>query len=204
MYQYIFVRGRGKASFVLFLYLETFSRGGEKMKKNILLITVLLLTFAFISIPVMAKPATKIEGVTVTAVVTQTPNPGFPRLVSHDAIGHTKGTSTGTVAITIPTEDPLNPIVLNGDWKGEFVTRGKFTLDPAEVLIRGKLVWTFTGGTFEGVIQRTIIGYPPGPSSIFIDHAVLHGTGDFRGQTLKISFEGTPPIIQEGYLINPK
>ena len=174
------------------------------MNKKILVIPILLLTFVLLSIPVMAKPATKIEEVTVTAVVTQTPNEGFPRLVSHGTISHSKGTSTGTVTITIPTEDPQNPIVLNGDWHGEFVTRGKLSLDPAEVLIRGKLVWTFTGGTFEGIVQRIIIGYPPGPSSIFIDHAVLHGTGDFRGQTLKLSFEGTPPIIQEGILILPK
>lgn len=176
------------------------SGGGEKMNKKMLVVFVSLFTLALLTIPVMSAPATKIEEVTVTAVVTQTPNEGFPRLVSHDTIGHTKGTSTGTVTINIPGQQ--DPLV--GVWNGEFVTRGKFSLDPAEVLIRGKLVWTFPGGTFEGIVQRMIIGYPPGPSSIFIDHAVLHGTGDFRGQTLKISFEGTPPIIQEGTLLIPK
>ena len=167
------------------------------MKKKFLLLLVSVLAVAILAVPVMAKPAT-IEEVTVAAVVTQTPDDGFPRLVSHGTIGHTKGTSFGTVTLTI------DGVPMGGVWAGEFITAGNFKKDPAEIVIRGKLIWTFTGGTFEGIIQRTIIGYPPGPSSIFIDHAVLKGTGDFKGQTLKLSFEGTPPIIQEGYLIIPK
>ena len=178
------------------------SGGGEKMNKKILVVFASFLFLVMLATPAMAAPATKIEGVTVTAAVTQTYDPGFPRYVSHGTIMHAKGTSTGTVTINIPDQDPLV-----GVWDGKFVNNAKISEDPAESVasITGKLVWTFTGkGTFEGVIQRTIIGYPPSGSSNFIDMVVLHGTRDFKGQTLKLSYDGTPPVISEGYLIIPK
>jgi hypothetical protein len=168
------------------------------MNKKILVIPVLLLAFALISIPVMGAPATKIEGVTLTAAAT--PIPDDTRWVSHDTIRHARGTSTGTVTLNIPGQDPLP-----GDWYSEWANVGKFKQDPAELVIRGKVVLTFPGkGTFKGVIQRTIIGYPVSGSSYFIDHMVLQGTDAFQGQTLKLSYEGTPPVISEGYLIIPK
>ena len=177
------------------------------MKKKIQVIAVALMFAAMLVAPVLAAPATKIEGVTMTAAVIQTPNPGSPRMVSHDTISHSEGTSTGTVTLDIPM--PSGPLVLTGDYDSEWIGRGKISEDPAEseVIIMGKVVLTFTGGTFEGVIQRKIIGFPPDPPTVipyFEDYLVLHGTGDFQGQTLKLSYTGTPPVIQEGYLIIPK
>jgi hypothetical protein len=61
MYQYIFVRGRGKASFVLFLYLEIFG-GGEKMKKNIFVVGITLLFTVMMVTPVLAGPLKVPEG----------------------------------------------------------------------------------------------------------------------------------------------
>ena len=146
--------------------------------------------------PALAAPATKIEGVTATAEVTQIPS--SMRSVSHDNIRRIKGTSTGTVNLTIPGLGTLE-----GTWNGEWITTAKISQDPTEALIAGKLVWTFTGddttGTFKGIVQRKITG-----GSYFEDNVVLQGTGDFQGQTLKLSYEGTPPVIQEGYLIIPK
>jgi hypothetical protein len=173
------------------------------MNKKIFVITVLLLTFALLSIPVMAAPATKIEGVTVMADIEQTPDPGYPRVVSHGTITHGKGTSEGTVTVNIPGQ--TTPLV--GDWNGEWVSTGNWKKDPVVLNIRGKVVWTFDGGTFVGVIQRKIIGFPPDPPTVipyFIDNLVLRGTGVFHGQTLKLSFEGYPPVIQAGYIILPK
>jgi hypothetical protein len=176
------------------------------MNKKILVSTVLLLTMAMLTIPVMAAPATKIEGVTVTAVVTQAADPGYPRFVSAGTIGHSKGTSVGTVTVNIPGKTPLN-----GTWNGEWVSMSNWKEDPVVVNIRGKVVWTFTGegttGTFVGLVQRKITGFPPDPPTVipyFEDHVVLRGTGDFLGQTLKLTFEGYPPVIQEGYIIIPK
>ena len=176
------------------------------MNKKVLGIVLTVSFLAMLTIPVMAAPATKIEGVTVTAVVTQAANPGYPRFVSHDTIGHTKGTSVGTVTVNIPGKTPLN-----GIWNGEFVTMSNWKDDPVVVNIRGKVVWTFTGegttGTFVGLVQRNIIGFPPAPPTVipyFEDNVVLRGTGDFQGQTLKLTFEGYPPVVQEGYIIIPK
>jgi hypothetical protein len=186
--------------------------GGEKVNKKILGIALTVSFLAMLTIPVMAAPATKIEGVTATAVVTQTPDHGFPHMASHNTIMHGKGTSVGTVTLTIPNpQDPQNPTVLTGDWAGEWVSMSNWKEDPVVVNIRGKVVWTFTGtgttGTFVGIIQRKITGFPPDPPTVipyFEDNVVLRGTGDFQGQTLKLTFEGYPPVIQEGCLIIPK
>jgi hypothetical protein len=164
------------------------------MKKKIFVITVLLLTFALISIPVMGAPATKIE-VTVTSSVTQTPGP--PNVVDH-GIAHVRGTSTGTFDITIQGQvDPLNFA-----YYGEWIARGKGWPPPNpeyEAVIMGKVTLTFIGegltGTFEGTTHRKLVGLPV--SSYMSTHLVLHGTEDFKGQTLKITDD-------EGYLIIPK
>ena len=173
------------------------------MNKKILVITVLLLTFALLSIPVMAAPATKIEGVKLEAFVTQKFNPGYPRYVAHDTIFHNRGTSTGTVTLTI-----LGHPLPEGVWYSVWMSTAKLKQDPGELVISGKVTLTFTGkgtaGTFEGVNHRKITGYPISVDSIFEDHMVLQGTGDFKGQTLKLSYEGNPPVIDEGYLIIPK
>jgi hypothetical protein len=170
-----------------------------ELNKKVLGVALALIVMALLATPVMAAPATKIEGVTLTIAATTVPDPGYPRMVSHDTISHTKGTSTGTVTLTIPI---LEPDGLDGDWDAEWVARGKFSQDPAELIITSKAVLTFTGGTFEGVTQRKIIGWPV--PSYFEDHMVLQGTGDFEGQTLKLSYEGGPPPVAEGCLIIPK
>ena len=97
------------------------------MKKKILGLAISIAMLAMLAAPVMAAPATKIEGVTVTASVTQTMDPGYPRFVSDGTISHGKGTSEGTVTVNIPGETPLN-----GDWNGEFVTMGHWKKDPVE------------------------------------------------------------------------
>lgn len=166
------------------------------MEKKIFVITITILAIAMLVTPVLAAPATKIEEVTATA--DGIPTPSSIRTVSHDSIRHIKGTTTGTVYLTIPGLGTLE-----GTWNSEWVTRSKISQDPTEALIASRVVWTFTGegttGTFEGVIQRKITG-----GVYFEDNVILHGTGDFKGQTLKLSYEGNPPVIQEGYLIIPK
>jgi hypothetical protein len=176
------------------------------VKKKILCVLVAMLAVALLTIPVMGAPATKIEGVTVTGDVVQTSDPGYPRLVSDGTISHGKGTSVGPVTVNIPDQTPLN-----GIWNGEWVSMGNWKEDPVVLNIRGKVVWTFTGegttGTFVGLVQRKIIGFPPDPPTVipyFEDNVVLRGTGDFLGQTLKLTFEGYPPVIHEGYIIMPK
>lgn len=170
------------------------------MNRKILVLAVALMATAMLATAVMAAPATKIEGVTVTSEVTQAYDPGYPRDVGDGSVRLANGTSTGNVTVNIPGQDPLV-----GVWDGKFVNNAMISDDPAdsEALITAALVWTFTEGTFEGVIQRTITGYPPSNSSIFMDHLILYGTGNFSGQILSLSYEGTPPVTEEGYLIIP-
>lgn len=169
------------------------------MKKKILGVLVALLAVALLTVPVMSAPATKIEGVTLTAVVTNTPG---SLLISDHTILHTRGTSIGTVTLTISGQD------LPGTWYSEWISRNKWSNYPdpdpdpeAEVLIQSKVVLTFLGkGTFEGTTYRKIIGWsttPPPPISYIYTRGVLHGTGNFRGQTLKIE-------DNTAYLIIPK
>ncbi|MEJ2244229.1 MAG: hypothetical protein P8X87_06870 [Candidatus Bathyarchaeota archaeon] len=179
------------------------------MNKKILGVLVCLFTLALLTIPVLGVPATKIEGVTFTGE-------NIERVTSSvrtfGNIRISKGTTTGDVYLTIPTIGTLE-----GDWHSEPVAKTTFTApatdppatDPdAKVAIRGKVVWTFSGegttGTFEGVLHQYYIGYPPVYgvfSSYQYTRMVLQGTGDFRGQTLKLSWEGPTP---DGYLIMPK
>ena len=174
-----------------------------------------MLAVALLTVPVMGAPATKIPGVTMAAMVTQVPNEGFPHVVSHGTIMHSKGTSSGTVKLIIPTLYP-GPDGLDGIYAGEWNSNAKVgeTEAETELQIMGQMVWTFTGagttGTFEGVIHRTITGFTFGPTpgpipgTVFEDRMVLHGTGDFQGLTLKLSYEGPPGGPATGYAIIPK
>jgi hypothetical protein len=178
------------------------------MKKKILVIPVLLLTFALLSIPVMAAPATKIEGVTL--ILLHTPLGGPQHIVDHTII-HTIGTSYGPANLIIPTDQ--DPLVLEGIWDTEWFSTQKLSDTVMERnLIRENVTLTFTDestgypdttGTFEGRAQWKWF-FTDGTLSSITAHMVLRGTGDFKGQTLKLSFEGTPPVIDEGYLIIPK
>jgi len=176
------------------------------MKKKILVITVLLLTFAFISIPVMGKPATKIEGVTIEVHSTGPPvsYDGYPRFVSDGTISHARGESSpgSTVTLTIPIPGQ-EPLVLDGGWHTDWIANGNWK--KGEWVISSKGTMTFEGGMFVSVNQRRITGDSPmSPTAYFKDRSVWKGTGIFKGWTLKLSREGTSDVITDGYLIMPK
>jgi hypothetical protein len=152
----------------------------------------------------MGAPATKIEGVTLTQVTPpfRMTHPGYPRTVD-DGIIHRKGNTTNTVRLTIPGGNPSGgDLILEGARYSEWITKVMWRSVPvpdpeAEAIIKGKLLWTFDGGTFEGTVYRRITGMPISPSSVVYTRMVLHGTGDFRGQTIKL-------VDGEGYIIIPK
>jgi hypothetical protein len=174
--------------------------GGEKMKKKILVISVLLLTVAMLTIPVMAAPAKKIEGVTSTpGIPVRMIFPGYPRNYDN-GISHNRGNTSQTITLTIPGLGPSgSDLVLVGSHYSEWRSKSKFIgPDPEAIaIITAMVVWTFPGGTFEGRVYRTITGLPISGSSITYTRTILHGTGDFLGQTVKL-IDGT------GYIIIPK
>jgi len=172
------------------------------MNKKLLVIPVLLLTFALLSIPVLGAPATKIEGVTTTSgTPVRMIHPGYPRNVDH-GIRHTKGNTTQTITLTIPGLGPSgSDLILEGSHYSDWISMSMWRNDPdpdpeAIAIIKAEVVWTFTGGTFEGRVYRTITGMPI-PVGVTYTRIVLHGTGDFRGQTVKL-------IDGEGYILIPK
>lgn len=175
------------------------------MNKIILGIFVGLIAVIVFAVPVMAAPITKIEG--VTAILDYTSTVVY-NVVDHGILQVREGVATGTVTINIPGQAPLI-----GTLYGEFIGTMKLDGPPpgpwlnGESMMVGHEIWTFTGegttGTFEGVRHEEIIGWPQPFISYFESSMLLYGTGDFQGQTLKLSFEGAPPPIFEGCLLIP-
>ena len=177
------------------------------MTRKILALAIVLILLAMLATPVMAAPATKIEGVTATlTIVTMT---SVYTAHDHGILQVREGVAEGAVTLNIPGQDPLT-----GTLYAEFI--GTMKLDHpmpgpwpnAQTIMIGHPVFTFTGegttGTFEGVRHNKVIGFPD-PFVSYIDTRLdLHGTGDFHGQRLKLSYEGPPPIALEGYLLVPK
>lgn len=179
------------------------------MSKKILVIPILLLTFALISIPVMAAPATKVGATATIEYATMTPVDNFFSVQKEDhAINHVKeGISTGAVNLTIGVV--LHEGTVSGEWRGNAkYPSPDFPWADAEGIILSKHVWTFTDagftGTFEGVTHSRWIGQIPAFRSYIEYHMVLHGTGDMEGQTLRLSYAGAPPAVLEGTLVTPK
>jgi hypothetical protein len=175
------------------------------MNRKILGIAAVLMAVAMLAVPVMAAPATKIEGVTATLTMTMT---SVYTVHDHGILQVREGVATGTVTLNIPGQDPLTGTVY-----AEFMGTMKLDHEPpgpwpeAESLMVGHPVFTFTGegttGTFEGVRHTKMIGFPDPFASYINTRLDLHGTGDFLGQTLKLSYEGAPPAVIEGYLLIP-
>jgi hypothetical protein len=175
-----------------------------EVTRKILALATILMLVAMLAIPVLAAPATKIEEVTATLTITMT---SVYTAHDHGILQVREGVATGTVTINIPGQDPLIGTVY-----AEFIGTMKLDHDPpgpwpnAETIMVGHPVFTFTGegttGTFEGVRHNKVIGFPV---ASYIDTRLdLHGTGDFLGQTLKLSYEGVGPApLLEGYLLIP-
>jgi hypothetical protein len=167
--------------------------GGEGMNKKIIVVFAALLFLAMFVAPVMAAPATKIEGVTMTVAQSGPPVIDKRRFVSDDTISHSTGGSSpgSTVTLTIPDVGTYS-----GDWHTAWIANGNYKI--GEFIIISKNTMTFAEGTFEGVNQRRITGESPqSPTAIIEDYCVYKGTGMFKGWTLKITND-------EGYVIIPK
>ena len=163
------------------------------MNKKILVIPILLLTFVLLSIPVMAKPATKID-VTMT-VVSGPPTVLEAHFVSDDTIRHSRGEGyqPSTVTLDIPGVGTYS-----GNWATFWMANGNYKKGEfSEFIIISKNTMTFAEGTFVGVNQRRITGPSPMLPTTLEDYCVWKGTGMFKGWTLKTT-------TSEGYVIIPK
>ena len=169
------------------------------MNKKILVIPILLLTFVLLSIPVMAKPANKIP-VTVTL---DGGTSGFTfHMSEHGRVVMQLRDGVGASVMTLNL--PEGPV--DGEGSGTIIGKIMFYQPPpdpnAVAIYQAHMVWTFEGegttGTFEGVRKSKVIGFPaiPGVLTPYVETScVLHGTGDFLGQTLKLSYEGDAGVV---------
>jgi hypothetical protein len=177
------------------------------MNKKIFCISGCLLLIVMFTFPVIAAPSTKIEGVTLS--IDRTTSNNF-RVVDHDIWQLFDGTGDGTVTLSIPEKGDL-PGEYEAEWHGKIKSGpmiGMMQWPEAECLYNRRIVLSFTGegttGTFEGTGHTKAIGFGPPVCSYMQVTMVFHGTGDFQGQTLKLSYEGAPPLALEGSLLMPK
>jgi hypothetical protein len=176
------------------------------LNKKALEIAVVLMAAAMLITPVLAAPATKIEGVTLTLATAL--HPDDTTINADHNIRHNDGTVDGTATLNIPEQESLH-FDYYGVWNGTSKWTNMPSPDPeGSNIVRSKVVLTCTDagktGTFEGVLHTKTIGLPPPTASYVETQMILLGTGDFQGQTLKLSYEGAPPTDMEGTLIIPK
>ena len=79
---------------------------------------------------------------------------------------------------------------------------GTVNTKTGEAVFHYLVIWTFEGGSFEGVMQSRLESYPQ-PYEYYEIHCILKGTDAFKGQTLHLSYEGsTIAPVWNGYLLN--
>ena len=183
------------------------------MKKKILLVIASLLLVTMFITPAIAAHPNRYD-VTATQI-----GSGVTGLIPHVSLHGNRvvlqlrnGAGEGVVTLNLPG-GPIEGTTEAKVW-------GKIQFfdpmpDPNAVGIwQAQMVWSFTDqggktGTFEGIRKFKVIGYPRIPT-ILIPYTetfcILRGTGDFRGQTLKLSFEGDAEagISWVGTLLMPK
>lgn len=169
--------------------------GGERMKKKLLGAFVSLFAIVMLGTPVMAAPA---ERIPVLATFEMGPTHRGEVLISDD-VSHQFGSwKEGTVTLTI------DGLTLEGECKRTYNTQYN---RKTKVLIGFEdVVFTFPDGTFEGNRWRKDFNFtPPKTMDWKLYHCTMHGTGAFRGITLKFSYDGPPNGDPwEGIAIMPK
>ena len=137
------------------------------MKKKNLVIPVMLLSFALLSLPVMATPATRKENVTLTLETLLIADPDSAHWVDYNIL-HNEGISISNATLNREIQPdytgPINNLYVT--WNATTKFTSLIMPDPgARNIVKGEWVLTFTGegatGTFEGVGHTKSIGLPP-------------------------------------------
>jgi hypothetical protein len=179
--------------------------GGEKMKReNIIVSLVAILMLLAVVSPVLAAPAQKFPVILITQGKSITP--AERAWTTDGGIEHSFGAVRGgPVYLTIGT----GPIIT-----GTYIETGNSIINhnTGQAIVHlNNMVCTFPGGSFEG--EKTLTSTTEIRDGVPVtfeqsQHAVLHGSGIYEGQTLKIGYDWVltnPPLpkIYEGILIVP-
>ena len=153
-----------------------------------------LMAIGLLAPTVMANPSTKTP-VTATSVRIGV-IPG-EKWTTEGGITQIRGQQvTYEVTLNILGESSLVGLSSN-------VWNGRVNPKTGKMLIHYETVWTFPGGSFEGVIQSQLESSPP-PYEYYEIHGILKGTGVFEGQKLTLSYEGsTTDPKWTGILLRP-
>jgi hypothetical protein len=145
-------------------------------------------------LPIMAAPATKIP---VTATSERTGVVSGESWTTNGGVTHFRDYQvTYDISLNIEGEGSLAGISSN-------VWNGRVNTKTGKAVLQYNAIWSFPGGSFEGVIQSRLESYPP-PYEYYEIHCVLKGTGVFEGQKLMLSYEGTTTDpVWEGFLLRP-
>lgn len=173
------------------------------MKRILLLVPILALLMLLLASPVIAAPAQKFsvsletKGSTITAAES--------RITNGDIVHTVGGVRGGPVYLTIGSD----PVIT-----GTYIETGDSVINTktGESIVHfNTMVCDFPGGSFEGIktmksTYRLINGAMTAVEQS--QHAVLHGSGIYEGQTLKIGYDWvltSPPVpkIYDGILIVP-
>ena len=167
------------------------------MKKVAVVVLVLAISIVFAVVPVMAAPAQKVS-FTAIQIPNSTPPPqgeDFRVWVTEGDTFHTRN-QNGAGTIKIWT---TNSLASPPNYVGTTSSKidNNINLKTGEGMAKFQMTWTLPGGTFEGNIigKLTAPPFTNNPMAYSQDlHGVLHGTGDFEGQTAM--FDGTKPAGQ--------
>lgn len=161
---------------------------------------LMLLTFAA---PAMADSPKKIS---VKASPTSTVVESTVIEINPGEIRHIDMVWTGTIDLFVPETSAIP--TYSGTYRDEITGMRVWNVPGGvehsrlnEGVFHFKEVWTFPGGTFEGIAQVQTHG----PSfTIFESHIVLQGTGIFEGQKLYLTLQRPPtPTSYFGELLIP-
>jgi hypothetical protein len=176
----------------------------KKLKKMLILVPLAIMTLLAMIAPAMACQVngegnwySHIQCFTGTQIGSSAPGPNYVAtitsndiLIVKDLLGH------GFISLWIsPNSYPSAPS-LQGT--SSSVIDVKINLNTGIGWITYQMTWTFTGGSFQGIIVGKLVG-PPGiqPSTAYADtdcHGILVGSGVFKGQTA--IFDGSKPVGQ--------
>ena len=152
--------------------------------KKILMLAISLLTLAMLVTPVMAEP-TNGQKVTATLVPGDMDSLGWDRRWRTDGdIRQTRGHSINyyPITLTIGDDDPYE------DGTSSNLANDVLNLKTYWLISRDYAQFTFPSavGGFEGNVWMKVHIF----TGWYSLHCVLHGFGDFEGQTLMLSYAG--------------
>ena len=168
-------------------------RGGERVNRKVLGVIAVLIAVAMLATPVLAVSPKKIP-VNATQAAVPSPDSDTKTWTTNGGITHQKNLDgAGTVTLYMPRE------TLTGSCTAFMhqTTNSKTGVGVWHTHVE----WNFGNGIFEGAVSMKVFGV----ENVKEFHAVLQGSGDFKGWTLTLNGEGPRlgPMNWEGFLLIP-